>query len=45
VDPVPERIVRNLIKLLGLSREDFHEITDGKKKVKKDKERYVVVRA
>ena len=45
VDPVPERIARNLIKLLGISRDDYHEIMDGKKKVKKDKERYVVVKA
>lgn len=42
IDPVPERIARNLIKLLGLTREDYHEIMDGKKKVKK--ERYVVVK-
>jgi len=45
VDPVPERSARNLIKLLGISRDDYHEIMDGKKKVKKDKERYVVVKA
>ncbi|MBL7947345.1 MAG: type II toxin-antitoxin system HicA family toxin [Flavobacteriales bacterium] len=44
IDPVPERIARNLIKLLGLTREDYHDIMDGKKKVKKEKERYVVVK-
>lgn len=44
IDPVPERIARNLIKLLGLTREDYLEIMDGKKKVKKEKERYVVVK-
>lgn len=45
IDPVPERIARNLIKLLGLTREEYHEIMDGKKKVKKEKERFVVVKA
>ena len=45
IDPVPERIARNLIKLLGLTREDYHEIMDGRKKVKKEKERFVVVKA
>jgi len=45
IDPVPERIARKLIKLLGLTRDDFHEIMDGKMKVKKDKERYVLVKA
>jgi hypothetical protein len=44
IDPVPERISRNLIKLFGLTREDYHDIMDGKKKVKKEKERYVVVK-
>jgi len=44
IDPVPERIARNLIKLLGLTREEYHEIMEGKKKVKKEKERFVVVK-
>jgi len=33
-----------LIKLLGISRDDYHEIMDWKKKVRKEKERYVVVK-
>lgn len=45
IDPVPERITRNLIKLLGLTREDYLEIMNGKKKVKKEKVRFVVVKA
>lgn len=44
IDPVPERIARNLIKLLGLTREEYHEIMEGKKKVRKEKERFVVVK-
>jgi len=39
---VPERITRNLIKLLGLTREDYHEIMEGKKVVKKMGERWVM---
>lgn len=44
IHPVPERCARNLIKLLGISRDDYHEIMDWKKKVRKEKERYVVVK-
>ena len=42
VDPVPERIVRNLVKLLSVSREDYHAIMDGSKKVRKERDRYVI---
>jgi len=45
IDPVPERIARKLIKLLGLAREDYHDIMDGRKKVRKVNERYVLVQA
>lgn len=42
INPVPERIARNLINLLGLSREDYHEVMEGRKVVKKVGERYVL---
>lgn len=42
IDPVPERIARNLIKLLGLNRDDYHEVLEGRKVVKKVGERYVL---
>ena len=45
IDPVPERIARKLIKLLGLERDDYHEIMGGTKTVKKVGEQYVLVRA
>ncbi len=43
VDPVPERIARKLIKLLGLTRDDYHDIMEGRKVIRKAGERYVVV--
>ncbi|MEZ4755990.1 MAG: type II toxin-antitoxin system HicA family toxin [Flavobacteriales bacterium] len=42
IDPVPERIARNLIKLLGLTRDEYHEVLEGRKVVKKIGERWVV---
>gem|GEM_PF-290271 len=42
IDPLPERIARNLIKLLGLSREDYHEILEGREVARKVGERWVV---
>lgn len=42
IDPVPERIARNLLKLLGLGREDYHDIMEGRKVVRRVGERYVL---
>ena len=44
IDPIPERIARKLIKLLGLGRDDYHAIMEGTKTVKKVGERYVLVK-
>tara|TARA_Y100001934_G_scaffold278371_1_gene379445 strand:+ start:1037 stop:1336 length:300 start_codon:yes stop_codon:yes gene_type:complete len=33
IDPVPEFIVRNLLRGLGYSKNDFHDILENKKEV------------
>ena len=35
VDPVPEFVVKNLLRGLGYSKNDFHDILEGKKIVEK----------
>lgn len=43
IDPVPEFIVRNLLRGLGYSKEEFYDILEGKKKVVKESDkRYVI---
>ncbi len=40
IDPIPEFIVKNLLRLLNYSRDDFYDILEGKKKVVKVDDSY-----
>jgi len=42
IDPIPEFIVRNLLRGLGYSRKQFFEILEGKTIVKKDKKNFIL---
>jgi hypothetical protein len=39
IDPVPEFIIRNLLRGLGYSKDDFYDILEGKKIVNKEGEK------
>ncbi len=42
IDPVPEFIVKNLLRGLGYSKNDFHDIIEQRKEVVKVNNRYQI---
>lgn len=40
IDPVPEFIVRNNLRVLGYGRKEFFEVLGGKKTCKREKDRF-----
>jgi len=43
INPIPEFIVKNNLRILGYSKDDFFDIMEGIKVVKKDAENYILI--
>lgn len=35
IDPIPEFIIKNNLRILGYSKDDFHDILEGKKEIQR----------
>jgi len=44
VDPVPEFVVKNLLRNLGYSKNDFHDILEGKLVVEKQSDKKFILK-
>ena len=45
IEPVPEFIIKNALRTLGYSKNDFHDILEGKKIVSKKDKNYIIENA
>ena len=42
IDPVPEFIIKNALRSLGITKNEFHDILDGKITVERKGNRYIL---